>query len=70
MYISAIYLKVANSRLVYFLILETFGQRSQHSSMNFPLHKHSESAWVCYYPRQSTACDCTIYTVKLSTYHN
>ena len=26
----------------------------------FPLHKLSENPLVCYYPRQSTACDLTV----------
>ena len=42
------YRRVASSRMVYYSILETFGQRSKYISIKFPLHKHSENAWVCY----------------------
>ena len=47
------YRKVASSRLVYYSILNSLGQRSQYISIKFCLHKQSENAWVCYYPRQS-----------------
>ena len=43
-----IYCKVGSSRLVYYSILELFGQRSQYISIKFPLHKPSENPWVCY----------------------
>ena len=43
-----IYRKVASSRLVYYSILESFGQRSQYISIKFPLHKESENPWTCY----------------------
>ena len=40
--------KVVSSRQVYYLILDTFGQRSQYISIKFPLHKWSENRWMCY----------------------
>ena len=43
-----IYRKVASSRLVYYSILNSFGQRSQYISIKFPLHKQSENPWMCY----------------------
>ena len=42
------YRKVASSRQVYYSILDSYGQRSQYISINFPLHKQSENPWVCY----------------------
>ena len=42
------YCKVANSRPVYYSILELFGQRSQYISIKFPLHKPSENQKMCY----------------------
>ena len=36
------YRKIASNRQVYYLILETFGQRSQYISIKFPIHKLSE----------------------------
>ena len=53
---------VASSRLVYYSILNSFGQRSQYISIKFPLHKQSENTWVCYWLRQSTAHDFTVHT--------
>ena len=35
-------------------------------SIKFPLHKQSENAWVCYYPRQSTARDFTVTVLKIN----
>ena len=40
--------KVASSRLVYYSILNSFGQRSQYISSKFPVHKQSENPWMCY----------------------
>ena len=48
LFLKSSYFKVTSSRPVDYSILETFGQRSQYISIKFPLHKHSESAWVCY----------------------
>ena len=42
------YRKVASSRLVYYSILELFGQRSQYISLKFLLHKPSENLVICY----------------------
>ena len=38
-----IYHKVSSSRPVYYLIVNSFGQRSQYISIKFPLHKQSEN---------------------------
>ena len=57
------YCKVSSSRPVYYSILDTFGQRSRYKSIKFPLHKESENPWTCYYPRQSTACDFTVFVI-------
>ena len=40
---SSEYRKVASSRLVYYSILNSFDQRSQYISINFPLYKQSEN---------------------------
>ena len=40
--------KVASSRPVYYLILNSLGQRSQYISINFSLHKQSENPKMCY----------------------
>ena len=39
--------KVASSRLANYSILKTFDQKSQYTNIKFPLHNHSENAWVC-----------------------
>ena len=54
---------VASSRLVYYSILNSLGQRSQYISIKFPLHKQSENTWVCYWLIQSTAHDFTFLFV-------
>ena len=40
--------KVANSRPVYYSILDHFVQRSQYISIKIPLHKQSEKVKMCY----------------------
>ena len=45
---------VTRSRPVYYSILNSFDQRSQHISIKFPLHKQSEKPWICFLPRQYT----------------
>jgi hypothetical protein len=42
------YLKVASNRLVYYSILNCFGQRSQYISIKFPPQKQSENPEMCY----------------------
>ena len=53
------YPKVTSSRLVYYSILELFGQGSQYICIKFHLHKPSENPLVCH-SRQSTARDLTV----------
>ena len=43
-----VYRKVASSRPVYYSILDSLGQRSQYTSMKFPLHKQSGNPKMCY----------------------
>ena len=54
------YRKVTSSRPVYYSILNSLGQRSQCISIKFPLLKQPKNVWVCFYPRQSTACNFTL----------
>ena len=59
---SLLYRKVENSTQVYYSILDSFGQRSQYISINFPPHKHSlgvllietiygSQLWDIFFPR-------------------
>ena len=57
-----------------------FVQRSQYIRIKIPLHKQSENPWMCYYQRQSAACDfntvsitslyCTCYKSLVPTIEN
>ena len=42
------YRKVASGTPVYYSILDHFVQRSQYISIKIPLHKQSETPWMCY----------------------
>ena len=44
--IENMYRKVASSRLVCYLIWNSFCQRSQYVKIKFPLHKQSENPWI------------------------
>ena len=61
------YRKVSSSRLVYYSILNCFGQRSQYISIEIPLHYQSEKDCMCFKTRWASTRDYTVLEIKKIT---